>query len=88
MAREWIAKKKSDWTPYYLRQVERFLKADVFPYIGNLPIRKVTAAHLLEIVKRVEARGAETVTLLTLLLRQWSSAIFRYAVATLRVNVG
>jgi integrase len=84
VAREWIAKKKPGWTPYYLRQVERFLEADVFPFVGNLPIRNVTAAHLLEIVRRVEERGAETVALL---LRQWASAIFRYAVATLRADV-
>lgn len=83
VAREWIAKKKPGWTPYYLRQVERFLSSDVFPYVGNLPIRNVTAAHLLEIVRRVEGRGAETVALL---VRQWASAIFRYAVATLRAD--
>jgi len=83
VAREWIAKKKPSWTAYYLRQVERFLAADVFPYVGNLPIRNVTAAHLLEIVHRVEGRGAATVALL---VRQWSSAIFRYAVATLRAD--
>jgi integrase len=84
VAMEWIVKKKPGWTPYYLRQVERFLEADVFPYVGNLPIRNVTAAHLLEIVRRVEGRGAETVALQ---VRQWASAIFRYAVATLRADV-
>jgi integrase len=47
-----------------------------------LPIRSVTAAHLLEIVRRVEKR-APTVALL---LRQWCSAVFRYAVATLRAD--
>jgi integrase len=83
VAREWIAKKKPGWTAYYLRQVERFLESDVFPYVGNLPIRNVTAAHLLAIVRRVEGRGAETVALL---VRQWASAIFRYAVATLRAD--
>lgn len=83
VAREWIAKKKPGWTPYYLRQVERFHDTDVFPFIGNLPIRNVTAAHLLEIVRRIEGRGAETVALL---VRQWASAIFRYAVATLRAD--
>jgi integrase len=83
VAREWIAKKKLGWTPYYLRQVENVLNADVFPYIGNLPIRNVTAAHLLEIVRRVEGRGAASVALL---VRQWASAIFRYAVATLRAD--
>ncbi|HRH14257.1 MAG TPA: tyrosine-type recombinase/integrase [Azonexus sp.] len=83
VAREWIAKKKQGWTPYYLRQVERFHETDVFPYVGNLPIRNVTAAHLLEIVRRIDGRGAETVALL---VRQWASAIFRYAVATLRAD--
>jgi integrase len=83
VAREWIAKKKPGWTPYYARQVESFLEGDVFPHVGKLPIRSVTAAHLLEIVRRVEGRGAETVALL---VRQWCSAIFRYAVATLRAD--
>jgi len=83
VAREWIAKNKAGWTLYYTRQVERCLETDVFPYIGNLPIRRVTAAHLLEIVRRVEGRGAETVALL---VRQWCSAVFRYAVATLRAD--
>lgn len=83
LAREWIDKKSPGWTPYYQRQVERFLAADVFPHIGKLPIRNVSAAHLLEIIRRVEERGAETVALL---IRQWSSAIFRYAVSTLRAD--
>ncbi|OOG51259.1 integrase arm-type DNA-binding domain-containing protein [Rhodanobacter sp. C01] len=83
VAREWISKKAPRWTPYYLRQVERFLETDVFPYVGRLPIRSVTAAHLLEIIRRIEERGAATVALL---VRQWSSAIFRYAVATLRAD--
>ena len=83
VAREWIGQKKPGWTAYYLRQVERFMESDVFPHIGALPVRSVTAAHLLEIIKRVEGRGAETVALL---VRQWCSAIFRYAVSTLRAD--
>lgn len=83
VACEWIEKRKGDWTPYYLRQVERMMTADVFPAIGKLPIRLVTAAHLLSILRRVEERGAETVALL---IRQWCSAIFCYAVATLRAD--
>ena len=83
VATEWISKKAGHWTPYYKRQVENFLGADVFPYVGKLPIRNVTAAHLLEIIRRIDDRGASTVALL---VRQWSSAIFRYAVATLRAD--
>lgn len=73
----WIDEQKEHWSPYYYRQVDRFLSSDVYPHIGNLPIRSVTAAHLLQIVKRIEERGAPTVAIL---VRQWMSAIFRYAV--------
>lgn len=83
VAQEWLAQKRGGWTPQYARQVERFLQVDVFPHIGVLPIRSVTAAHLLEILRCVEARGAKTGALM---LRQWFSAIFRYAVATLRAD--
>jgi integrase len=83
VAREWIAKRKAKWTPYYLKQVENCLKTDVYPYIGALPIRSVTAAHMLAIVQRVERRPAATVALL---IRQWCSAVFRYAVTTLRAD--
>ncbi|WP_316672904.1 phage integrase central domain-containing protein [uncultured Tolumonas sp.] len=83
VAREWIAKKGINWSPYYRSQIENFLTADMFPDLGKRPIRSVTAAHLLKILHRVEDRGASSVALL---LRQWSSAIFRYAVATLRAD--
>ena len=83
VAREWIDKKRTNWTAYYARQVSRFLDTNVFPHIGDMPIRSVTAAHLLAVIKRVEERGAQTVALL---VRQWSSAIFRYAIATLRAD--
>ncbi len=83
IAREWIEQRRARWSAYYLRQVERSLQADAYPYIGTLPMRSITAAHLLEIIKRAEKRGAETVAIL---LRQWCSGIFRFAVATLRAD--
>jgi integrase len=82
VAADWINQHREKWTAYYLRQVERFLEADVYPYIGTLPIRSVTPAQLLELVKRIEKR-APTVALL---VRQWCGAIFRYAMATLRAD--
>lgn len=83
VAREWIDQRRSQWSGYYLKQVESRLAVDAYPYIGNLPMRSIGAVHLLEIIKRVEKRGAVTVAIL---LRQWMSAIFRYAVATLRAD--
>jgi integrase len=83
VAREWIGQKRARWTPYYARQIEKYFEGDVFPYVGALPIRSVTSAHLLEIIRRVEGRGAATTALL---VRQWSSAVFRYGAATLRTD--
>jgi integrase len=83
VAREWMGKKVGGWSPYYAKQVKRFLEADVFPEIGALPMRSLTAAHLLPIIQKVEKRGAKTVAVL---IRQWCSMIFRYAVSTLRAD--
>jgi hypothetical protein len=65
VAKEWIEKTKAGSSAYYRQQIERVFKADVYPAIGKLPIRKVTAAHILKIVRNVEARGAPMVALLT-----------------------
>ncbi len=83
IAREWIASNKPRWSPYYFRQVDRFMANDVFPEVGSLPIKQVTSAHILKILKKVEARGAETVALN---IRQWCSAVFRYAASNLLVE--
>ncbi len=56
VALEWIGKKEQGWPAGYIRHVERGLYGDVFPYIGSLPIKDVTAFHLLEIIQRVERR--------------------------------
>lgn len=83
VAREWIEKKRGSWTAYYLGQVERGLQADAYPYIGRRPVRTLTAHDFLQIVQRVEKRGAPTVAIN---LRQWCGAVMRYAVATLRAD--
>ena len=83
VAREWLERKAGSWTPYSLKQATNCIEKNAFPKIGRLPIRNVTAAHLLEILQAMEKRGAETYALQ---LRQWCSAIFRYAVVTLRAD--
>ena len=60
VAEEWIEKKRSRWAPYYLMQVERGMKKDIYPRIGRLPIRAVTSADVLAILDRASA-SQETV---------------------------
>jgi len=79
VATAWIAS-RAKWSPYYRKQIERTLRVDAYPYIGTLPMRSIKPAHLLAIVERIEGRGAAT---LAILLLQWLSAIFRFAVLKL-----
>ena len=64
------------------RQKADFLLSYLIPAIGNMPVSDIAAADLLPLLKRVEARGnLETARRLL----QFSSQIFRYAVATARL---
>lgn len=83
VAREWLERKRTNWSPYYHNQAIRALEQNAFPKIGRLPIRAVTAAQVLDVLNVMHRRGATTYALQ---LRQWCSAIFRFAVVTLRAD--
>lgn len=79
IAREWHERKKLEWVPVHADDVMESLVTHVFPYIGPMPVRDVTAPLLLEVLQRIEARPAiETAKR----VRQRMSAIFGYAIAT------
>jgi integrase len=79
VAREFHASKTGALSPQYsARWIERMEK-DLFPWIGSMPLSKVTAPLLLQTLRRVEARGAmETAHT----LRQTAGQVFRYGVST------
>jgi len=78
-ARELHGTKSEAWGPrYFERWIERMEK-DLFPWIGSLPMADITAPLLLQVLRRIEARGANE-TAHT--LRQTSGQVFRYGIAT------
>lgn len=83
LTRAWIAGKEAGWSPYYCGQIKAAMEKDVYPAIGGLPIKDVKAAHLLEVLKKVQARGAPVVAGN---IKQWCSAVFTYAVANLKAE--
>ena len=83
LAREWHANQKDGWTPGYARHVMVRLEADVFPAIGSRPIAEIEAPELLDVLRRVEARGALDIAKR---LRQTVGQVFRYAIATGRAR--
>lgn len=83
VADEWLLKNAPNRTERNTRQIRHVLMTDVYPTIGALDLNDVTPNQILEIMQRVEARGARS---FALLIRQWIGAIYRYAIATLRAE--
>ncbi len=83
VAREWFAKYSPNWSVRHADQIIRSLERDIFPWIGGKPIADVTPPQLLEVVRRIEKRGA-----LETAHRVLSSCgqVLRYAVATGRAE--
>lgn len=58
IAREWFAKFKSTWAPSHSERILVRLEQDVFPWLGGKPIANITPSMVLDILRRVEKRGA------------------------------
>ena len=83
VAREWFAKHSPNWAANHADRIIRRLERDIFPWIGGKPIAEVTPPQLLEVVRRIEVRGA-----LETAHRALSNCgqVLRYAVATGRAQ--
>lgn len=54
-----IESRVAKWTVSYRTKVQRSLETDIFPHVGDRPIREITRTELLTCLKRVETeRGA------------------------------
>jgi integrase len=84
IAEEWIARKEKNWTSGTASQIKTVFKNDIYPAIGKLPIRAVSPADILKLINAVNDRGANS---FALLIRQWISAVYRFAIVTLRAEV-
>ncbi|MBT9597848.1 MAG: integrase arm-type DNA-binding domain-containing protein [Vitreoscilla sp.] len=83
VAREWFDVKKGGWAPGYAEKIIARLQADVFPYVGRAPMDSITPPQLLEVLRRIEARGVIETAHRAL---ENCSQVFRYAVATGRMT--
>ncbi len=83
VAREWHEKKRGEWLDTYAAKVLTSLEQDLFPSLGRRPVSEISAAEMLAVLRKVEARGAlETLKR----VRQRASDIFLYAIATGRAE--
>jgi integrase len=77
VALAWLEHQTARWAPATKAAVLASLEADAFPDLGPMPITEIRARHVMEVVRKVEARGAgETAARLLQRIR----SVFRFAV--------
>jgi integrase len=83
VAREWFEARRGDWAASYGDKIIRRLEVDVFPWIGRDPVDSITPPKVLELLRRIEARGVIETAHRAL---ENCGQVFRYAVATGRAT--
>ncbi len=83
IAREWHGKYSSIWADSYAKKIIRRFELYIFPWLGTLPIAKITPPELLSVLRRIESQGIlETAHR----VKQNCGRVFRYAIATGRAE--
>jgi integrase len=79
VAREWFETNKSRWSDHHAMDVIYSLEKDVFPLLGAVPIRDITAPNVLAVLRLIENRPALDVARR---VRQRMSAVFVYGISS------
>lgn len=79
IASEWHSGQSRVWSPIHAKNVGDRLSRNVFPYLGKKAIIDITAPELLQVLRRIEARGAVETAHRVL---GNVSEVFRFAIAS------
>lgn len=83
IATEWHQMKSAKWSEGYASDIMEAFQNDIFPYVGTRPIGEIKPLELLNVLRKIEKRGAlEKMRK----VRQRCSEVFRYAIATGRAE--
>ncbi len=83
IAREWHTKFSRSWAASHGDKILRRFELYVFPWLGNRPVKSITAPDLLSVLRRIEAKGILETAHRT---QQNCGQVFRYAIATGRAE--
>lgn len=78
LAREWYAYNAPRWAESTSYKAKLYMENDLIPAIGSRPVKTITRPDLVELVRKVEARGTLNAAGK---IRQWLHQIFRYGLA-------
>ena len=83
LAIEWLGKQEGRWTPKHIKATLSRMERNLFPTLGNRPIKEITPQELLTTLKKMEEREAID---LAHRGQQTAGQIFRYAIVTGRAE--
>ncbi|QSD35779.1 tyrosine-type recombinase/integrase [Pectobacterium brasiliense] len=83
IALEWHSMKVKKWSAGYASDILEAFNKDVFPFIGQRPVADIKPLELLNVLKKMEDRGA---TEKAKKVRQRCGEVFRYAIVTGRAE--
>jgi len=84
VAKEWWENARGRWSVDHADRVWLSLEADVLPYIGAKPINTLQPPDLIDVIRRVEKRGALDVAGR---ISQRIASVFRFAVQSHKVSI-
>jgi integrase len=77
VANEWIKLRRGSWSKDHADAVHATLAHDAFPMLGDLQIDSIKAPQVLEVIRKIEKRGALEIAQKVL---QRMNAVFRFAI--------
>jgi len=78
VAKRWHENRKSALNPAHAERVWSRMERDVFPSLGQRPIHEITAPEVLEMIRRIETRGALDISRRA---KQGVGQVFQFAIA-------
>lgn len=83
VALEWHSTNLDRWSPSHGKTLIHRLSTDIFPEIGQRPISDITPPELLDVIRKIERRGAHEVAHRAI---QICGQVFRYGIVTGRTE--
>lgn len=83
VAREWLEQRAHEWTPSHTRAKRWQLETYILPTLGTRPVAEITAAEVLEVLRKIEAKGILDTARR---MMQATGQVFMYAIATGRAE--
>lgn len=80
---EWYEKQEDRWSYRRAKSVKQMAHKNLLPFLRDTPLNEITNSSLLQVLQKIENRGAYSATRRT---NQICSQVFRYAIQVDRMN--